>query len=43
VKTRFVNGLDYARFLRGELKLEDVRRIDVNAIVDTGTKIPYIT
>lgn len=42
VKARFVNGLDYARFLRGELKLEDVRRIDVNALVDTGATFPAL-
>jgi clan AA aspartic protease len=42
VKARFVNGLDYARFLMGELKLEDVRRIDVNALVDTGATFPAL-
>jgi predicted aspartyl protease len=42
VKATFYNTLDYIQHLEGKLKLEDVRRAEVEALVDTGATFPAL-
>ena len=42
VKARFFNAVDYARYIEGKLKIEEVRKIEVNALIDTGATFPAL-
>ena len=38
----FYNAIDYARWVQGELPEADVRRIEVESLVDTGATYPAL-
>lgn len=42
VKAVFYNANDYVKYLRRELGLGDVRRVEVEALVDTGATFPAL-
>ena len=42
VKAVFYNALDYARWVRGEIAESEVRRIEAEALVDTGATYPAL-
>jgi len=42
VKASFYNAIDYVGWLRGELSEANVRRVDVEALVDTGATYPAL-
>lgn len=42
VKAQFYNPLDYIEYVRGERKPEDIRKAEVNALVDTGATFPAL-
>jgi len=42
VKATIFNAIDYVRYLGGELRLEDVRKVEVEALVDTGATFPAL-
>ena len=42
VKALFYNPLDYVEHVRGERKLEDIKKAEVNALVDTGAAFPAL-
>jgi hypothetical protein len=42
LKATFYNASDYIQYLEGKLKLDDVRRAEVEALVDTGATFPAL-
>jgi hypothetical protein len=40
VKATFYNAFDYVQYVDGKLRLEDVRKAEVEAMVDTGAAFP---
>lgn len=42
VKTTFYNAVDYVQYLKGKLKLGEVRKAEVEALVDTGATFPAL-
>jgi aspartyl protease family protein len=42
VKTRFYNPSDYAEYAQRKRKIEDVRAIEADALVDTGATFPAL-
>jgi len=42
VKAMIFNAIDYVRYLGGELRLEDVRKVEVEALVDSGATFPAL-
>jgi len=36
VKAVIFNAIDYVRYLGGELRIEDVSKVEVEALIDTG-------
>ena len=42
VKATFYNAVDYVRYLEGKLKLGEVRKAEVRALVDTGATFPAL-
>jgi len=42
VKASFYNAIDYVKWLKGELSEAKVRRVDVEALVDTGATYPAL-
>ena len=42
VKATFHNAIDYVEHLLGKRRFEDVRKIDVSALVDTGATFPAL-
>ncbi|MEM2321200.1 MAG: hypothetical protein QXS79_04905 [Candidatus Bathyarchaeia archaeon] len=42
VVATFYNAVDYIQYLKGKCKLEDVRRVDAEALVDTGATFPAL-
>jgi aspartyl protease family protein len=42
VKATFHNPLDYVEYVQGKRGLEDVRRVDLEALVDTGATFPAL-
>ncbi|MEM2299187.1 MAG: aspartyl protease family protein [Thermofilaceae archaeon] len=42
VKATFYNAADYADYVLGKRKLEEVRRVEAEALVDTGATFPAL-
>jgi len=42
VKATFYNAFDYVQYVDGKLRLEDVRKAEVEAMVDTGAAFPAL-
>lgn len=42
VKAVFYNPPDYIEYLRGERRVEDIRKIETNALVETGATFPAL-
>ena len=42
VKTTFFNAVDYVQYLEGKRKLGEVKKVEVNALVDTGATFPAL-
>jgi len=42
VKATFYNAVDYVQYLEGKCKLEEVRKVGVEALVDTGATFPAL-
>jgi aspartyl protease family protein len=42
VKATFYNAVDYVQYLEGKLKFGDVKKAEVEALVDTGTTFPAL-
>ena len=42
VKATFYNAVDYVQYLEGKRKLEEVKRAEVKALVDTGATFPTL-
>ncbi len=42
VKATIFNAIDYVHYLGGELSLEDVRKVEVEALVDSGATFPAL-
>jgi len=42
VKTTFYNPIEYVQYAQGKRELESVRRIDLEALVDTGATFPAL-
>jgi clan AA aspartic protease len=42
VEATIFNAIDYVRYLGGELRLEDVRKVEVEALVDTSATFPAL-
>jgi hypothetical protein len=42
VKATFYNALNYIQYLEGKLKLDDVKKAEVEALVDTGATFPAL-
>jgi clan AA aspartic protease len=42
VEATFFNALDYVQYLEGKRKLEDVKKVEVKALVDTGATFPAL-
>jgi clan AA aspartic protease len=42
VKATFYNASDYIQYLEGRLRLSDVRKAEVEALVDTGATFPAL-
>lgn len=42
VEATFYNAVDYIQYLEGKRKLEDVRKVEVKALVDTGATFPAL-
>lgn len=43
VKVVFYNAIDYIQYLEERHKLEDVRKVEVEALVDTGATFPALS
>ena len=42
VKATFYNAVDYVQYLEGKRRLEEVRKVEVEALVDTGATFPAL-
>jgi clan AA aspartic protease len=42
VKATFYNAFDYVQYLDGKLKLGDVKKAEVKALIDTGATFPAL-
>jgi predicted aspartyl protease len=42
VKATFYNAADYVEYVKGKRKLEDVRKLEQNTLVDTGATFPAL-
>ena len=42
VKATFYNPIDYAEYAQGKRRLEDVRKVELEALVDTGATFPAL-
>jgi len=42
VKATFFNAVDYVQHLEGKLKLSEVKKVEVEALVDTGATFPAL-
>jgi clan AA aspartic protease len=42
VKAIFYNAVDYVQYLEGKLKLDEVKKAEVEALVDTGATFPAL-
>jgi len=42
VKATFYNAFDYVQYLEGKLRLGDVKKAEVKALVDTGATFPSL-
>ena len=42
VEAAFYNPIEYLEHVRGKRRLEDVRRVDLKALVDTGATFPAL-
>jgi clan AA aspartic protease len=42
VKATFYNAFDYVQYLNGKLKLGDVKKAEVKALIDTGATFPAL-
>ena len=42
VKATFFNAVDYVQYLEGKLKLSEVKKVEVEALVDTGATFPAL-
>jgi len=42
VKATFYNAVDYIQYLEGKLNLDDVRKTEVEALIDTGATFPAL-
>ena len=42
VKATFYNAVDYIQYLEGRLKLSEVKKAEVKALVDTGATFPAL-
>ena len=42
MKATFFNAVDYIQYLEGKLKLSEVRKVEVKALVDTGATFPAL-
>jgi len=42
VKATFFNAVDYVQYLEGKLKLSEVKKVEVKALVDTGATFPAL-
>ncbi|MBS7609793.1 retroviral-like aspartic protease family protein [Candidatus Bathyarchaeota archaeon] len=42
VKATFLNAVDYVQYLEGGRKIEDVKKVEVKALVDTGATFPAL-
>jgi len=42
VKATFYNAVDYLQYLEGKRKLEEVRKVEVDAIVDASATFPAL-
>jgi clan AA aspartic protease len=42
VKAIFYNAVDYVQYLEGKLKLNEVKKAEVKALVDTGATFPAL-
>ena len=42
VKATFFNAVDYIQYLEGKLKLSEVKKVEVEALVDTGATFPAL-
>jgi len=42
VRATFYNPIDYVEYVQGKLRLEDVKKVDLEALVDTGATFPAL-
>ena len=42
VRAVFYNAVDYIQYLEGKLRLDEVRRVEVDALIDTGATFPAL-
>lgn len=42
VKAIFYNAVDYVQYLEGKLKLDEVRKAEIRALIDTGATFPAL-
>ncbi|MEM4430506.1 MAG: hypothetical protein QXM08_05020 [Thermofilaceae archaeon] len=42
VKATFYNAVDYVQYVEGKRRLEEVRKVEVEALVDTGATFPAL-
>lgn len=42
VRTTFYNAVDYVKYVAGERELGDVRKVEADALVDTGATFPAL-
>lgn len=42
MKATFYNAIDYVQYLEGKLKLDDVRKAEVEALIDTRATFPAL-
>ncbi|MCL7383958.1 MAG: aspartyl protease [Thaumarchaeota archaeon] len=42
VKATFYNAVDYIQYLEGKLNLDDVRKAEVEALIDNGATFPAL-
>ncbi|MEM2617663.1 MAG: hypothetical protein QXL64_09040 [Thermofilaceae archaeon] len=42
MKATFYNAVDYVQYLEGKRRLEEVRKVEVEALVDTGATFPAL-
>lgn len=42
VKATFLNAVDYVQYLEGKRKLDEIKKVEVKALVDTGATFPAL-